>query len=445
VQNHQDQVKRFFPINFSVFFVAGIAALSGFTVLGAASLMPALIHEMSLRNPGLVRWENSLATAVAVCFWGLSSITSFASSGLSESRTRRKPLFLAQAALARLAFPLIVVVTFFSTRMDYRLFVALLLLSITWWGLLNGTLMPQWFDYIGRLIPVNRRGILFGGRDSVGTLLGVGLLAMFPAITRRFAFPADYGVMFSIGAVLLLLSYVPYLFLREIPYELDELRPKRPWSVQIRDTLGILAQDPAYRRFLIASAALGLASLASPSLYTLKAINMLGLAGAEAATFSSRVAIVTTFGYAIFMPLFGVLADRIGYKKVAYLAYSLQLASYALIIFATTKAMFLGAVFLVGVLQGGAVLVAVNFGLEFAPENRRPSYQSLRSLFTLPFVFMPLLGGLMADRLGHNTVFVVAGVILAGGLTLFAATVRDPRREKTLDSRRFAPEPFPEG
>jgi MFS family permease len=251
--------------------------------------------------------------------------------------------------------------------------------------------------------------------------------------------------MFSIGTALLLLSFVPYLFLREIPYDPDELRSKRPWSVQIRDTLSILAHDPAYRRFLVASAALGFTSLASPSLYTMKAINMLGLADAEAAAFSSQVAIVTTLGYAPFMPLFGLLADRIGYKKVAYLAYSLQLASYVLIIFAATKALFLTAVFLVGILQGGAVLVSVNFGLEFAPENRRPSYQSLRSLFMLPFMFMPLLGGLVADWMGYDTVFVVAGVILAGGLALFAATVRDPRREKALESHRFAPEPFPEG
>ncbi len=442
MQNHQDLIKQHVPTNFGCFFFDGVTALAGFTALGASSLMPALVHEIALRNPALARWENRLATAVVVCFWGLSAITSFVSSGLFESRTHRKRLFLWLAALARISFPLIVIVTLFSTRMDYRWFVALLLVSLSWWGFANGVLMPQWYDYIGRLIPVHRRGILFGGRDCVGTLLGIGLLSFFPLITRRVAFPGNYALMFGVGTALLLLSFFSFVVLREVPYEPDELPPKRPWNVQIRSTLAIFRHDRAYRRLLLASAVLGLTAFASPSLYTLKAINVLGLADAEAAAFSSRVAIVTILGYAPFMPLFGALADRIGYKRVAVIAYAIKLLSYAVVITATSAHAFLAAVFLVGVLQGGVVLVAVNFALEFAPENRRPSYQSLRSLFSLPFIFMPLLGGWIADRVGYNTVFVVAGVILVAAVALFAATVQDPRREAALTDHRFAPAPL---
>jgi MFS family permease len=442
VQNHSDLVKKYFALNFGCFLFDGVTAVAGFTLLGAATLMPALIHDIALRNPGLAKWENRLATAITVCFWGISSITSFVSSGLFEHKTHRKPLFLFLAAIARLAFPMIVVVTMAATTLSYQWFVGLLLFALIWWGLTNGVLMPQWYDYIGRLIPVNRRGILFGARDSTGTLLGVALLAFFPLISRTVPFPGNYALLFGIGAALLLLSFASFVALREIPYEQDELSPRRSWSHQIRRTLAILREDQSYRRLLVASAAISLTALASPSLLTLKGINLLGLADSEAARFSSRVAMVTILGYAPFMPLFGLMADRIGYKRVAYIAYSIQFLSYLVVLRADSEIMFLTAAFLVGLLQGGIVLVTVNFALEFTPETRRPSYQSLRSLFAMPFIFMPLLGGWIADKVGYNAVFASAAAILVAGVALFAATVRDPRREAAITDRCFAATPL---
>ncbi|MBD3241277.1 MAG: MFS transporter [Chitinivibrionales bacterium] len=432
---HQQLVQRHLPRNFTCMLLDGITAVGGFSALGIASIMPGMIHEVALRCPQLKPYENRIATALMVCFFGLSSVSGFLLGGQDEHKTHRKRPFIVLAFTSRLSFPLLVLTVFFMERLGYQLFVWLFLGSLTWWALVNGVLMPQWFDYVGRLIPVNRRGILFGLRDALGTVLGIAVIAAFPWLSERYAFPYNYGVLYAMGAVLLWASFVTWLPLKEIPYRQDELKPCEPFLASLRKTLAIFKEDHAYRRLLIAMSVVSLGTLASLSLYTLKAINELAMTEIARARFVSLAGIVNISLYALALPVFGLLADRFGYKRIAFVSYSLLVLSFVVAVAAGTHNVFLVAIGVAGVVKGGAVLVNINFPLEFVPENRRPSYMRLKALFSMPVIVAPFVGGWLADRYGYNLVFVLPGVLVVVGLVLFGVTITDPRREALFSAR----------
>lgn len=429
---HQQLVQRYLPRNFTCILLDGITAVGGFSALGLASIMPGMINEVAQRCPQIRPYENRIATALMVCFWGFSSVTAFLFGGQDEHRTHRKRAFIVMAFIARLAFPMIALTVFFMQRLGYGLFVWLFLGSLTWWSVFNGVLVPQWFDYIGRLIPVNRRGVLFSLRDAVGTVLGIAIISFFPWLSRELAFPYNYGVLYAAGAVLLWVSFVTWLPLKEIPYEQHELKPRVPFARSLKKTLAIFVEDRAYRRLLIAMSVISLGALASLSLYTLKAINGLALSDMARARFVSLAGIVNISAYALALPACGLLGDRFGYKRIAYVTYSLLIVSYLIVTFASTHVLFLAAIGIAGAVQGGAVLVQTNFPLEFVPENRRPSYMRLKFLFSMPLLVMPFIGGWLADRFGYDIVFVLASVLVGSGVVLFAVTISDPRREAQL-------------
>lgn len=443
--DHLELQRKHLKTNFSCFFLDGVTAVGGFSALGLTSILPGMIHDIALRWPALKPWENRIASLVLVCFWGLGNITSFFAAGQFESLTHRKTRFLWLAAIARIGFPAMFLATVYMEELGYPVFLTVLLISMAWWSLLNGMLMPQWFDYIGRLIPARKRGILFGFRDGVGTILGIGILALFPMASRHLAFPHNYTFMFGMGVALLLLSYLTWTSLIEVPYRPEELKPVKPMRTQVADTLGILRRDPEYRRLMVVLGVLAVSAIAPLALVTLKAVNVLGLSPADTSAFTSQVGIVNIAAYALAMPLFGLFADRIGYKRVGIISYGILILVYVLVIFSSSRGAFLAAVALAGVVQGGTTLVAVNFPLEFVPENARPSYMALRSVFNLPFMLLPPLGGWLADAFGQDIVFGVAAVAVAGGLYVFVKRIRDPRLERATKRDTTMLEAIPGG
>ena len=64
-----------FRRNFTCHFTDGIFAVAGFSALGIATILPGMVHQMALRDPSLVPFENRLATMFGTVFWGDGSLT----------------------------------------------------------------------------------------------------------------------------------------------------------------------------------------------------------------------------------------------------------------------------------------------------------------------------------------------------------------------------------
>jgi len=68
------------------------------------------------------------------------------------------------------------------------------------------------------------------------------------------------------------------------------------------------------------------------------------------------------------------------------------------------------ALMLSGATFSGRSIAQTNFLLEMAPERRRPSFIAFMNTFAFPLAFFPLLGGIFADALGFNLLFLLSFV-----------------------------------
>jgi MFS family permease len=430
--NHQDLVQKYFRWNFNCHFWEGVAAVAAFTIFGVFTIMPGLIHEIAQRAPEIIPYENRLVTGLGIAFWGISPLMGFFFTGYFESKKERKYIFIKWGLIAKISFLSVTVATFFMTSIGYKGYLVVLYLSLIGYALVSGFMMPQWLDFIGRIIPVNKRGILFGGRDAIGKSIGIGILFLFPWLSRTITFPYNYCLIYTVVVILQLVSYVIFISFKEIPYTDQEIKPRPPLLQQFKNSFRIFKDDTRYRNLMIAVFIISFCTISTMSLYAMKAIRTLQFSGPDTARFTSYFGIITDIGYIISMPLFGLLADRWGYKKILYISYITLFITYMIVIQARSEPVFYLAAFLHGIMRGGNVLAAMNFPLEFAPETRRPSYLSLRFLFSMPFMVMPFIGGWIADRWGYDVVFMAASVFVVLGMLMYRFRVIDPRKEKPI-------------
>ncbi|MBD3176401.1 MAG: MFS transporter [Armatimonadia bacterium] len=426
-QQPDPRARRHYRHNFTVHFIDGVFALAGIAALGIHTIVPGLLHEVAERYPHLAPIENRLATAATVAFAGLGPLAAFLLAGWSESDRVRKPKFLKWAVLSRLAFPLVALATAALGQHGLGLFLVLFYLGLSLRSLADGAVRTQWLDFIGRQIPATRRGILLGGRSAVGILIGVGIVAAFPALSRRVDFPYNYALLFLLAALLYGASFVSLARMREIPYSEEEIRPRRhPWA-RLRENLALVGEDPVFRNLLIATAIANLLTMATSSLVTLKALRVLDLSGAAIVGFTSLVTMCLTISQAVASPAMGVAADRLGYKRLGYITYTVLIVALGVALTSQAAWGFLISIALFAFVQSGRGLIELNMVLEVAPEDRRPSYVGVRALSSLPALFMPIVGGWIADRTGHDTVFW-AGIALAiVSIVAFRALVYEPR------------------
>ncbi len=78
-------------------------------------------------------------------------------------------------------------------------------------------------------------------------------------------------------------------------------------------------------------------------------------------------------------------------------------------------------------------LAALTVVLDFAAEEDRPTYIGIASLAQVPFACAaPVVGGVIADRLGYGAVFVLTVLLGLAGAAMVVKKVRDPRHEAAV-------------
>jgi len=86
---------------------------------------------------------------------------------------------------------------------------------------------------------------------------------------------------------------------------------------------------------------------------------------------------------------------------------------------------------LIGFSISGGIIGYKNYLLEIAPEPSRPAYLSLDGTLFGAMMFLPILGGVIADAFSYRTVFMLVLVVLttASLLSLRLKAVRT-RKER---------------
>lgn len=297
--------------------------------------------------------------------------------------------------------------------------VLLLGLSLAMAG--GGVTNPAWKKMIAKVVPVRRRGLMFGTSNALGGLLGVGGAALSGFIFERWEYPFTFGISFLLCFLVQMVSWVVLRMNREptVAVTATQTDAREYW----RNLPRILKADRNFRRFLIARTVSMLGSMGT-AFYVVYAREAFGISD----TFVAGLTMAALIAQSVSTPLLGQIGDRFGHKLLMELSgLFLVAALVAAILTASSTGLYLVFV-LSNLSMASGMISAMAITMEFGPPDEMPTYSALASTVqALPVLLAPLVGGWLVDVAGYKQMFGVAIVLSLAGVLYMHWLVRDPR------------------
>jgi MFS family permease len=373
----------------------------GLAFAAPATLIPAFAERLGAPNL-LIGAIPALMTAG----WMLPAI--FAANH-TQSLARKLPFILKYTVFERISYPLLGLAAIFLAPTHPTLTLVLMILLLGVMTFSGGLLMPAWLDLVARAVPVTLRGRFFALSTSVGTGLGLGGAAGVAYLLDRFGYPVGYGLCFLAATVFFALSFA-FLALAREPNSTARASPL-PTAAYLRRLPRLVRADPNLARFLGARALDVTGGMAS-GFYAVYALKELGAPDSAVGGFTLVLMAAQTVG----MLVFGFLADRRGHLIVLTVG-ALASAGASLAALGATSLAIIYVVFAFYGLSIGATNVSgMPIGLEFGPDDERPTYVAITNSSRAPFALLgPLIGGALADSAGYGAVFGLAAALALAG------------------------------
>ena len=332
------------------------------------------------------------------------------------------PFVIRWTILERVPFPVLALVAFVLGERAPAAALVVTLLMLLLLTVVGGALMPAWLDVIGRAVPTELRGRLFGLSALGAGLAGVGASAATAHALATLPPSAGYGLCFSGATVCVTLSFVALLYVREPPGR--AVAPRVDLRAHLARVPDLLRRDRNLAWFLAARATAIVGQMAV-GFYTVYALRAWDAPASQAAVFTGLLVGGTVAGTLAF----AWLADHAGHRLVILTGMAATLGANVMALASPTLSAYGVVLVLAGVQQAAFSVSNMPVLLEFAPsDDERPIYVGLGTTSLAPVAFaVPLIGGLLVDALGFRAVFGVAVVGSLVGLTMLATLVRDPR------------------
>ena len=160
-------VQKNLPWNFSVNLIDITFITLAFSVISRETIMPLLIDNLT---------DSKIAIGLVPAIFSIAFyLPQLFAANHAERLTRKLPFVMldrrADGARALRLFAGIAVYFFAQSNPTLALLAVYLVIGLGAFG--AGVATPAWFSMIGKVLPVNRRGIFFGVSDGLGTLMGI--------------------------------------------------------------------------------------------------------------------------------------------------------------------------------------------------------------------------------------------------------------------------------
>lgn len=330
--------------------------------------------------------------------------------GLYTYKLKDLPSFMRNSAFITRVFVFAFIVLF-AAGSPLWLLVLTFMLVCALLGTGDGLINVPWLDFIGRVVPKDRRGKLF----AYILLLG-GIGAMLGGFVIKYIFSAGismqlkYSLIFGLGGLFLMGSTFSFNGMR------DTEREKEPPPAALIRFFRLLPQylfkNRDFSKLMLVLVLNYFSNLALP-LYVVFARRILNLNDSDVGTliYSQIVGIIIGGG------AWGYLSYRFGDKTSVQVTVLTNIALPALSVAAFLSGLntygFL--LFVIVSFGSGAASVGwpgfINYVISCVPDSERPVYIGLLNTLTLPLSFLTLLGGVLAEKTGYVPVFAVVSVL----------------------------------
>ena len=342
----------------------------------------------------------------------------------TEHMSKKMKLYRIGAALRLSCWLALTIMTIWAKEMRPALYLALFFLFLTSFSLFGGLSGVAFLDIIGKTIPPNRRGRLFGYRrffsGIIASLAGL-VVAYILGSPGKFPFPVNYFILFLLTFIFILSGILCFFFVVEPEGTVDVGR-ERTHAQFLKGVKNVFRQDKNYVRFLAVMILSSASSLAIP-FYVVYAKQMLGApAGWVGAYVTIEMAATLVSNL-----LWGYLGDAKGYRIVISVCSFVSLLAPLVALLAPNYYLF-GLVF---VLKGagwtGIWMAKNNYLLEVAPVVRRPTYIGILNTSLAFAMLLPVLGGVVVDAASFYLLFIIT-IGVTGPSYALAINLVEPRR-----------------
>jgi MFS family permease len=391
---------------FRLLFVCLLVIGAGNSMLLAVA--PPLVRQLSLPDSS-VGWIFSLSALLWVFaspIWGRAS-----------DRHGRRPiaaLGLGAYALSMALFGIVVMLGLNGVLAGAWLFTCLMLARAIF-GAFGSASSPAAQAYIAdRTTPFERTEQLAGltAAFALGQAFGPGICA---------ALAAKFGLVFPIGLVAVLAAAAAFSIWRFLPENTppQSERPRGEWRASLA-----LITDPRLSAYLVYGFALSMVAGVTVQIYGLFTMDRLDVSGEQGAEFTAAGFMVNAL--ALLATQMAVL-PRLKFGPRALMAWGAGLLGLGVLI--QIIAPSLGALLVAQAVQGlGAGLARPGFtggaSVAVRPDEQGAAAGLVVAANGAGFVFSPLLGGMVYERLGINAPLYITLALLAAMFAFVLASRR---------------------
>ena len=387
-----------------------------FLALGMALTQPTTVIAAFVADlTGSTVWVGGLSTVLTVA----GALPQLFVARLVESRPRKMPFLMLAIYLRVLSWGALAGLTYTigDSRPRLLAWVLIGLLAIFYAG--GGLGGVPYTDIIGKVIPQDRRGAFFGGKEALAGPLAVGAALLARQILSDVAYPANYALLFALASLLLLVASLGFWLIREPPRaDADGKIPSwREYGQQLLKSarrLGMLIGVQLLTGF----------SLMVLPFYIVYARQELGAPPGAIGWFL----LAQVLGGVLANLVWARLVDRYGSRRMlAMCAVTSMLTPLSAILlgrFGWTG--LLPVVFLGGAAFNGRKVGFNSALLELAPAAERPTYSALNAVLILPVAFLSLAAGVLLQHWSYPALFFIAAAFISVGALL---TQRLPKNE----------------
>ena len=408
--------------NFTMGLIHGILYLGGEAFYNPDTVLPIFLDHFS-KSKMLIGLSSTLIGRLG----GIMSVfPQLLVANRIENKTHKKPLLKFAITVRALSWGLLAFTTYIFNNTYPNLTILFLFITLILHTFMGGIAAIPFYDIWGKSLPSNLRGRFFGYRQLWGGILaiGSGLIVKNILGNNAIKFPYNFALLFFLAFIFLSISYIALGSVKE-PTE-KVYKNKLPFKDFLKKAFLVIKKNKNYKKFIMVEILAGAGGIALPFyiLYLKDVLQIeLGMVGI---LLSAQM-----LGSVLSNILWARLSDFVGNKKVIQISTfaGLMVPIVALMTQFKNELLYLILFAIIGFFIAGRTIGKTNYLLDIAPSRDRPIYISLTGTLLFPVSLFPLIGGLIAQHISYNMLFIITGVpILLGFILSF--NLKEPKTIK---------------
>jgi MFS family permease len=388
-------------------FIAGLWH-SAFLALGvsltqATTVISAFVADLT----GSTVWVGGLSTVLTVA----AALPQLFVARWIEPRPRKMPYLLLAIYLRVVSWGILawLIYTIGAEQPIMLAWALVVMLAVFYAG--GGLGNIPYTDIIGKIIPPNRRGAFFGGKEALAGPLAVGAALVARQILAGVDYPNNYALLFGLAALGLAIASLGFWMMREPPAP-GGTQTSQPWKAywtQIR------------RASLRLKTLIGIELLTGFSLMTLPFYVVYARDQLDAPSDATGwFLLAQVLGGVLANIVWARLVDRSGSRRMLFFC---AVTSTLTPILAILLAPFGWPVLMLVFFLAGATFNGRRVGfqsalLELAPVSERPTYAGINAVLILPLAFLSLGAGILLQQWTYTSLFAFASIFIGLGALL---------------------------